>query len=71
MTNDTGFTTSYKAIRWKNIDTCLHKLNVASNVQVILNNHQMYHIYSNTAKYTAEGGKNKNHTGSVLSPWNL
>jgi len=25
MTNDTGFSTSYKAIRWKNIHTYLHK----------------------------------------------
>jgi len=73
MTNDTGFSTSYKAIRLKNIYTYLHKFNIASNVQVILNNDQMYHIYSNTAKYTAEHGKNKNHTGSVeiILPWNL
>jgi hypothetical protein len=72
-TNDTGFSTSYKAIRWRNIYTYLHKFNVAPNMQVILNNDQMYHIYSNTAKYTAECGKNKNHTGSVeiILPWNL
>jgi len=25
MTNDTGFSASYKAIRWKNIYTYLHK----------------------------------------------
>jgi hypothetical protein len=58
------------------IHTYLHKFNVASNVQVIINNDQLYHIYSITAKYTAECGNNKNHTGSVRSvvimlPWNL
>ena len=76
MTNNTGFSISYKAIRWQNTYTYLHKFNVASDVQVILNTDQMYHIYSNTAKYTAERGKNKNHTGSVRSVeiillWNL